>query len=197
VGPVHQVHATWVNKLVVTEDAANQGAPLPGLAGRVYLFGPDLGLPVKGTGKVIVDLFDAAQAGPNGESKMLERWVFTKENLDRLLRKDVIGWGYTLFLPWPDYQPAFKRLQVQVSYLPETGVSMYGERTALTLLQSESTAATRIVQLSPGATGTDARTGNGGMQGNVVPTLTAPTGPELIPAANMGVVSPQNRGVTH
>ena len=133
VGPVHQVHATWDNRVIVTPDAVNQGQPLPGIAGRLYLFGPDLGHPVKGNGKLTVDLFDANTPGPDGKPKMLERWNIDKDTLNRLLRKDIIGWGYTLFLPWQTYRPDIARVQMHVCYMPENGPPIYAPPAQVTL----------------------------------------------------------------
>src|SRR6516162_4326766 len=136
-GPVNQVQAAWQNEILVTADVVHQGAPLPGLAGRLYLFGADLGNPVKGNGKVIIDLFDVGQRGPNGQPKMLQRWIFDKDTLNRLLRRDIIGWGYTLFLPWPDYPAALKRVQLKVCYQPEKGTPMFAPDTVLSLRHKE------------------------------------------------------------
>ncbi len=147
VAPVHQVHVTWSNKITVTTDYGHdQGADLPGLVGRLYLMGPDLGHTVKSNGRVVVDLYDAAQ--PSGP-KFLGRWQISKENLARLGQKDVIGLGYTLFLPWPDYKPDASKLQLQVSYLPEEGPAMIAPRSALTLSKDEFKSVAALVRARP------------------------------------------------
>lgn len=131
--PVHQVHCTWANQIIVTPDVVNGGAALPGLAGRLYLFGPDLGVPVKGNGKVIVDLFDPTQKTPEGGTKMLARWEYDNKTLERLLRKDMIGWGYTLFLPWQEYRPDMKRVQLKVCYVTEGGGTMFAPQSVVSI----------------------------------------------------------------
>jgi len=136
--PASQVHSAWQNHIVVTNDVVHQGAPLPGLAGRVYLFGADEGNPVRGNGKVTVDLFDLGQRGTDGQPKMLQRWIFDKDNLSRLFRRDTIGWGYTLFLPWPDYQPEVQRVKIKVSYEPEKGNILYSPETLVSLRREDS-----------------------------------------------------------
>src|SRR5579885_875781 len=95
-GKVCQVVATWNSKVVTAEDPCHGGAATPGLAGRVYLFGPQIDFPMQGDGGMVVDLYDQT----SGKPAMLEEWRLDPATLQRLLRKDVIGWGYTVFLPW-------------------------------------------------------------------------------------------------
>ncbi len=115
-GKVAQVHATFHNQVIFSPDPANGGANGPGLAGRLYLFGPDMGYPLVGDGAVVVDLFDPTQPGPDGKPKQLERWVLNKDLLQRCLRKDTIGWGYTLLLPWGTYRQDLAQVLIKVRY---------------------------------------------------------------------------------
>jgi hypothetical protein len=135
VAPVTQVSATWGNEVAVTSDVVNHGALLPGLAGRLYLFGADPGHPVKGDGKLTVELFDLGQRGPGGAP--IQRWVFDKITLNRLLRKDLIGWGYTIFCPWPDYRPELRHFEVRVCFEPENGTPVFAPLSKINLRPSE------------------------------------------------------------
>lgn len=128
-GAVHQVHATWDNRVHFTEDPLRNGQQQPGLAGRLYFFGPEIGHPLRGTGEVTVDLYDATHK----EKKMLERWTFDNDNLQRLLKKDTIGWGYTVFLPWGTYKPEVKRVQIQVRFAPEKGSPLFAPVSSVAL----------------------------------------------------------------
>jgi len=141
--PVHQVHVTWSNKVAVTTDVGtNAGADLPGIVGRLYLMGSDLGHTVKSNGRVVVDLYEAA---PKAEPKFLGRWQISKENLAHFGQKDIIGLGYTLFLPLPpDFQTDNRKFQLQVSYLPDEGSPMYAARSSLTLSNDSFAAIARI-----------------------------------------------------
>src|SRR5262245_45519519 len=51
-----RVDAMWQSRIQVTQDTVNQGRPLIGLVGRMYLFGPDMmgqdPAPQKGDGSV-------------------------------------------------------------------------------------------------------------------------------------------------
>src|SRR2546427_13164 len=57
-GPVCQMAVKWDTSLVQTSDSANGGAPLRGLKGRLYLFGPETPTPLACEGELIVDLYD-------------------------------------------------------------------------------------------------------------------------------------------
>ena len=130
-GPVHQVHATWEPYVVVTEDPVNNGAPLPGLAGRVYLFGPIMGYPLEGNGKLDVALWDVSK----GQESYLDGMSFDKFNLRKLFRKDAVGWGYSLFLPTNKLDANVTRVKVKLRYVPETGTALYAPESTLTLLR--------------------------------------------------------------
>lgn len=130
---VCQVHATWENRILVTADTVNQGAPLKGIAGRVYLFGSEIGHPLAGDGKLLVDLYDAVHVGPDGQPRWLERFDFDPDSLKLLLRKDFIGSGYTLFLPWSTYRPDITRVQLKVCYMPEKGAPLHAPVSNVTL----------------------------------------------------------------
>jgi hypothetical protein len=146
VAEVRQVHVTWSNQILVTTDyGTNQGAPLPGLVGHLSLMGRDLGHTVRSNGRVVVDLFDASGVDQNGNPKFLGRWQLSKENLARLGQKDILGLGYTLFLPWPDYKPECKKLQLQLTYLPDDGPTLISRREPLSLRKHDfKSAVTRV-----------------------------------------------------
>src|SRR5262249_32724616 len=121
-------------RIQVTQDIVNGGRPLPGLAGRLYLMGSELGIPVKGDGgAVAVDLYDVSHAQAGVPPMLLERWQLQPDYLAKLLRKDKIGWGYTLFLPWSTYRPDVSRVQLNVCFIPPNGNPVYAAPEVLTL----------------------------------------------------------------
>ncbi len=130
---VCQVHTYWESRIQVTQDVVNGGRPLPGLAGRLYLFGPEIKFPEKGDGSVVVDLYDLSGAPPGAQGKHINHWQLDSGNLSKLLRKDKIGWGYTLFLPWPEYTPAVTRVQLNVAYTPAKGNPLYAPPSTISL----------------------------------------------------------------
>jgi hypothetical protein len=118
---------------MTTPDVVNNGAPLVGLAGRVYLFGQALGHPVAGNGMAIIELQDLTHANAQTKPRLLERWEIDSVTLNRLLRKDTIGWGYTLFLPWSTYRQDISKVQLQVRYVPEKGLPLFSPPAVVTL----------------------------------------------------------------
>jgi hypothetical protein len=138
-GPAFQVVAWWNNQVLTAPDPVHGGAATPGLAGRVYLFGPQLDFPIEGDGTIVVDLYDpsAPTTAPGGTAVPLEEWRFDKDTLKRLQRKDVIGWGYTVFLPWGSYRPEIKQVRLQVRYEPPKGSPLYAESSPLALIPGE------------------------------------------------------------
>src|SRR5437764_1853 len=126
-------------------DTIHGGALVPVLVGRIYLFGQTMATPLEGDGAVSVELFNPAEivppgteGTPEGGPRRLERWTFDPVMLQKLRRKDMIGWGYNLALPWGTYRPELTRLQMRVCYQPakgspvfETGTLALGATTVL------------------------------------------------------------------
>ena len=132
-GAVCQAVACWDNHVMYAPDPVHNGMPTPGLAGRMYLFGPEIGTSLIGDGGVVVDLYDETHpaAGPNPPP--LEEWRIDKDTLKRLQRRDPIGAGYTLFLPWGTYRPDINRVRLQLSYHPVNGTPLYAPTSSVTL----------------------------------------------------------------
>jgi hypothetical protein len=136
IGTPCQLVATWSKDIAVTPDPANRGQPTPGLTGRLYLFGPELGHPMLGDGgSVVIDLFDDRPTGEGKAPVLLEEWRIDKDTLKRLARRDTVGWGYTLFLPWGTYKPDITQIHMRVRYEPPQGMPLYLESSSMALAQ--------------------------------------------------------------
>lgn len=131
--PPCQVVATWTNQVIFTPDPTHNGEPTPGLAGRVYLFGQTVGRPVAGNGTLTIDLFQDAHPSAGKSPLPLEEWRIDRDTLQRLLRRDPIGWGYTLFLPWATYRPEISHVHLKVRYDPVNGTPLFASGAPLTL----------------------------------------------------------------
>ena len=107
-------------------DPAHGGVERPTLFGRIYLFGPEVGNPMIGDGKLVVDLYEGAV--PKGaKATPLEEWQFDPVTLKGLLKRDMLGWGYTVPLPWGTYRPDITFVQVNVRYEPAKGAPIYAD----------------------------------------------------------------------
>ncbi|MCI0378727.1 MAG: hypothetical protein L0215_14055 [Gemmataceae bacterium] len=118
---VCQAHAYWEGRVFISQDTENGGAPVPVLAGRLYLFGTEVGHPFKARGKVMVDLLDVTKVTQGAAPVFMDRWELSADTLERLARQDTIGWGYTLTLPWRSYRPDIRHVQLRLCFTPEKG----------------------------------------------------------------------------
>jgi hypothetical protein len=131
--PVCQIVATWTPEVMFAPDPTKQGAPTPGIAGRVYLFGAEVKTPLVGNGTLVVDLYDDAPLAAGKPAVLLEEWRFNKETLKTLCRKDAIGWGYTIFLPWGTYRPDITQVHLQMHYDAPGAMPVYSANCSLVL----------------------------------------------------------------
>lgn len=132
-GAVSQAHTYWEPRVLTASNFMNGGRQVPGVAGRLFLFGSEVGNPLKGDGTVSVDMYDATAGTPGPDTKPLVHIDFDRPSLKELCRKDTIGWGYTLFIPWETYNPAITRLQLRVRYNPEKGPPIFAPPSTVTL----------------------------------------------------------------
>jgi hypothetical protein len=147
-----QVVAWWSNQVMWTPDPTHGGALTPGLAGRVYLFGPEIDFPLIGDGALVVDLLDPTAVTPDGSPVLLEEWRLDRDTLKRLLKRDMVGWGYTVFLPWGTYKPEVNRIQLMVRFEPTNrpNLPLYAQSATLTLAQEEPTGPALTKRNAPG-----------------------------------------------
>jgi len=135
-GTPTQAAVTWEPRVLITNDTTQGGAPLPGIAGRLYLFGADCGHPVVNDGCVHAELFDVCCLARGGQPVLLESWDIDAEKVKLLLRKDIIGWGYTIFLPWGTYNPTITQVQLKVSFKTREGAILYAPSSPMKLLDN-------------------------------------------------------------
>jgi len=133
--------AYWDNHVRFTDGVVNnKSKSLPGLAGRVYLFA-DEATSMEAKGRLVVELYDMT----GGKSFKLAVWSFDAETLKKLKKKDLIGDGYRLFLPWEGYSAEVKEIKLQTFYQPDEGTLVDAEPAQLTLRQDDERA---IIQTS-------------------------------------------------
>lgn len=123
-----QIVCTWNNSIAMVPDPLRNGQPNPGFVGRVYLFGPEIGYPLLAEGSLTVDLLDEAYLPP----RLVERWEIDPDTFKRLSRKDMIGDGYTIFLPSKEYTPEMSKIRLRTSFKAANEAPIYTEN-AVTL----------------------------------------------------------------
>lgn len=140
-GEVAQVMTLWAGGIVVQPDPLRGGIPSPGVAGRIYLFGAELGTPLRADGSLIVHLYDDSTP-ESGPKVPREVWTVDAANLQRVQKKDGLGWGYNLWLPWSTYEPSIQRVHLVVCYKPVKGSDAWSSSTTLQVGGSDSSLAT-------------------------------------------------------
>jgi hypothetical protein len=130
-GEVTQVMALWADGVDVQPDPARGGVPTPGLAGRIFLFGKAMeGLEAEGT--MTIYLYDDAQP-PSDKPVPREMWNLDPVSLQRVLKKDGLGWGYTLWLPWSSYRPEVRKVTLVAHYRTLQGRDVWSGAMSLTV----------------------------------------------------------------
>ena len=125
-----EVATAWLNRVQYTPDVANEGEPTPGLVCRLYLFDATETHPLLADGSVTVTLFDDTH-GP--ATQPLEQWFIDPVTLKKFLKKDIVGPGYTLFLPWKSCRPEVVKVHLACKYEPAKGAPLFDKVTPLTL----------------------------------------------------------------
>jgi hypothetical protein len=111
----------WQPQVQYRPDPVRDGAPGPVLVGRLYLLNGEIKQPVSAEGSVVVDLYDVA----GSREVKLEEWRIDAETLNRLLKRDPIGWGYTLSLPWSTYRTGVSQVVLKTRFAPLQGPPLY------------------------------------------------------------------------
>ena len=105
----------WEHEVRFTPDTENNGKPMPTVVGRVTLFANDLTTPVVAKGIISVYLYnDMPDAHKDDEP--LEYWALDASTVQRLVKRDAAGWGYTLVLPWTSYRPELTQVRLKVRF---------------------------------------------------------------------------------
>ena len=135
--PKGRLVSAWENKVVFAPDVSRGGAVMPGLSGRVFLFGPDMAVPYITDGTLVVDLHDATPQGGVSEPKMIEQFRIAPEALAQLAKKDVFGDGYTIFFPWSTYRPDISHLYIQMRFETTKGDAYFHQSGTFTVDHAE------------------------------------------------------------
>lgn len=115
-GEAAKLTAAWKNKVVFAPDTTKGGEPMPSLIVRVWLFGPDEGTPISPDGEVLVALWDNSPKMMGGKPHLNELWHIDRETAKKFRKLDAIGDGYTLLLPWSNYNVDIKQVNLVVRY---------------------------------------------------------------------------------
>ena len=129
---VSQVVGMWNNQVLIGVDPAHNGAPMYGLAGRVFLFTQGMREFLLADGNMVIEMWATLPEQPQGPPVRLESWEIKKDLLNSAcLGKDGWGQGYTMNLPWPSYRPDLAQVDMRIRYKPAKGLPIYGKSTVV------------------------------------------------------------------
>jgi hypothetical protein len=114
VGKPDQVSAFWIDGVDVKPDPTQGGMLIPGFAGRVIFMRSKSGDTVSVNSPITIQAYvnDPSQ----NRAVPMEQWTIQPEHLPLLFKRDIAGWGYTVWLPWNSYSPEIKQVRLIVVY---------------------------------------------------------------------------------
>jgi hypothetical protein len=128
----------WLPRVVQGVDTAHNGQMMMGLAGRLMLVGAD-GLPLVGDGDLTVELYVDPPA-PGAPPRKMEDWHISHDDLHhKCLKRDMVGWGYNLQLPWNTFRPEITHVLMRATYKPVKGQALYTPLQPVTLSDDNQT----------------------------------------------------------
>ena len=132
VGKPTEIGAIWQDGVDVQLDAQHGGMPIAGFAGRIFFMQSNKGQPAQTVlinSPLQIMLFDDKPV--QGPPVPLETWTIKPEHLQLLVKKDMTGWGYSVWLPWNTYNPSIRSVTMTVQYTNPDGTKLQGEPTVI------------------------------------------------------------------
>lgn len=126
-GKPNEIGAIWQEGVDIQLDPNHGGMPVPGFAGRVFFMQTNAGKgpAVLVDGTLLIQLFEDKPY--QGMPTPLETWTILPEHLPMLVKKDLTGWGYSLWLPWHTFNPNIRRVKMTVQYQGKDGTRLTSE----------------------------------------------------------------------
>jgi hypothetical protein len=132
-GQAARLTAAWNNKIVYAPDPTHGGDPVPGLLARLYVFGPDESVPLDPDGELVIGVWDMAPKATGGQPALMELWHIDREAAAKFRKRDFMGDGYTLFLPWSKYHVDLKQVNLVARYNSADGRCLVSSPETLTI----------------------------------------------------------------
>lgn len=127
-GEIAQVAAVWADGLVMQADPAQGGRITPGFAGRVYFFNQDMSQTRQADGTLTISLYDNTQAAA-ADPPPKEVWNLDAATLASIQKRDAVGWGYNIWLPWSTMSAKTNAVTLVVEYRDPTGRPLWSAPT--------------------------------------------------------------------
>lgn len=130
IGDVGRVEAFWFG-FDEAPDPTNRGLPMVVIKGRIYLYTGNIQDELReGDGWMEVALFDDKQDAKATQPR--EVWRLDPKTLRGQFSKDsMLGWGYSMVLPWSNYRPDIKMVSLGVRYVAPDGQEYWSRWTRM------------------------------------------------------------------
>ncbi len=124
---VCQATANWTPQVQFVPDTVHQGRSMPGIMGRLYLFGEKVGYTQTCEGTIHLEMSAILPERPQDGWIVMEKLDIDKASLQKLQQFDptLKGPSYTMFLPWWSYRPDVTQIQMNLSFTPVNGTPLF------------------------------------------------------------------------
>jgi hypothetical protein len=134
IGEPARLAVAWNNKVVYAPDPTHGGDLVPGLIGKLWVFGPDEATPLVIEGELIVGVWDLGPKAKGGQPVLQEVWHIDNDAAKKFRKKDFMGGeAYTVFLPWSQYHVDMKQVNVIARFNAAGGRSIVSSPETLTI----------------------------------------------------------------
>jgi hypothetical protein len=131
-GSVNQIAVMWSDALLRQDNV-----PMTqGFVGKIYLFGGDGSQTITAPGKFMFCAYNDSKGRvePGNEHIKPDRvWEFRESELRSMLKKDLVGWSYSFWLPYGPPDSSERLCSMIVVFTPEQGQKVISETSLVTL----------------------------------------------------------------
>jgi len=131
--PISQIVVLWSEAVLRQDNVPIQ----QGFAGKVYLFGADSVQPVTAPGKFTIYAYDDTNQSTRNvvdpSVKPTRTWELDESQLRHLVKKDAVGWSYSLWLPLGLPEATHRNYSLIVTFTPEGGRPVFGDSSVVNL----------------------------------------------------------------
>lgn len=115
----------WAPNVGFAPDAHQDGRPVAGFAGRLFLFTKGDGGTLPPDGTLTVTVHNPKERDEDGDLKAVQFWTLPPKTLKKLVTEDLFGQSVSLFLPWMTYRPDIDQVVLRAKYVTKSGVPLF------------------------------------------------------------------------
>ena len=197
--PIDHVIVRWDNNIRTAQNPLTHTSVIPGMIGRVYLLSDETTQACEAHGTIVVGMLDMTPVTSGKPPVPIAEWMFDSETLKQLKKKDPVGVGYTLFLPWEGYRPEIMKVKLLVKYVTQKGATHLADPSLVSLQTGDQSLMTMHEAVGPTLERQfepQVPTPNKLPPGATQPIQYAPVQPKLAPPPQVSPTLPQTKAVS-